>query len=69
MKKKKKNKAQEEIVKLGESAYEGFQAGIATIRTEAAVIRIHGEASMERIKAATETFLKKVEKARGEKNH
>ena len=36
-------------------------------RTEKAIVRIHGEVNMDRVKAATEVFLKKAEKARREK--
>ena len=31
------------------------------------IVRIHGEVNMDRVKAATETFLKQAEKARREK--
>ena len=37
-------------------------------KTDKAIIRIHGEPNLERVKAATERFLKKAEQQRREKN-
>lgn len=36
-------------------------------RTDKAIVRVHGQANMERVKGASETFLKKAEKQRREK--
>ena len=38
-------------------------------RTENAIVRIHGTPNMDRVKAATETFLKNAEKQRREKTN